>query len=321
MEGKVIVKNPGGSSKAWDHFGFYKVGDKVMKEKAVCRICHQECKYTGGTTNLNQHLQKHHSELFKVSGVVPARRSMQTQITSLMKQPIVKLPSNSKKHQEFTEVIGEYICGDLVPISTVESKFFRAMANTLSQGTYDPPTRRYFTDTLLPKMLNECNLQLKEEIKHLNGIGLTTDSWTSMATEHYITYTAHYITHDWELKSKVLSTSCSEEKHTAANLAAHMKITEEKWGIDKLLFDPVYVHDNATNITKAPRIMTNPRLGIGCLAHTINLAAASATAVKPFDKLLEKARRLVTAFHKSDKAARVLRQKQELLLPEKSNSS
>ena len=65
---KIIVKNPSGTSKAWDHFGFYKVEGKILKEKAVCKICHQECKYTGGTTNLNTHLQKHHSELFQTNG-------------------------------------------------------------------------------------------------------------------------------------------------------------------------------------------------------------------------------------------------------------
>ena len=76
-------------------------------------------------------------------------------------------------------------------------------------------------------MLNECNMEIKEEIKKLPGIGLTTDSWTSCATENYITYTAHYITKDWELKTKVLSTTCSEERHTSENLAADMKKTGE----------------------------------------------------------------------------------------------
>ena len=144
-----------------------------------------------------------------------------------MNKPVMKLSANSKRHQMCAEVIREYLCGDLVSISTVESKFFKAMVDTLSQGTYDPPTRRYFTDNLLLMMLNECNMEIKEEIKKLPGIGLTTDSWTSCATENYITYTAHYITKDWELKTKVLSTTCSEERHTSENLAADMKKTGE----------------------------------------------------------------------------------------------
>ena len=35
---------------------------------------------------------------------------------------------------------------------------------------------------------------MKKEIEEINGIGLTTDSWTSLATEKDITNTAHYIT-------------------------------------------------------------------------------------------------------------------------------
>ena len=81
----------------------------------------------------------------------------------------------------------------------------------------------------------------------------------------FISYTAHYITDDWNLESKVLSTHCSEERHTAENLAKDIAQTEKAWGIDKLLFQPVYVHDNASNATKAPKVMDNPRLGIGCL--------------------------------------------------------
>ena len=60
--------------------------------------------------------------------------------------------------------------------------------------------------------------------------------------------------------------------------------------MDKLMFDPVFVHDNAVNVTKTPKIVENPRLGIGCLVHTINLAAISATAVKPVANLVAKAR-------------------------------
>ena len=65
MKGKIVVSNPNGTSKVWDHFGFYRMGTKLLKDNAVCKICNQECKYTGGTTNLNQRLHKHHSDLFK----------------------------------------------------------------------------------------------------------------------------------------------------------------------------------------------------------------------------------------------------------------
>lgn len=309
---KIIVKNTSGSSKAWDHFGFYKVGNTVLKDKAVCRICKQECKYTGGTTNLNQHLHKYHSDLFNTNPCA-SKQPMQTQITSMMKQPVVKI--SQRAHQMYAESIAEFVCGDLIPLSTVDSQHFRSMIKLVSGGAYEPPHRKYIMDTMLPKMYKDTVQDMKKEIGTLNGIGLTTDAWTSLATESYISYTVHYITDDWSLKSKVLSTQHSAERHTAENLAKDMEKTEQSWGLDKLLFNPVYVHDNASNITKAPSLID--RLGIGCLAHAINLAACSATSIDQVSLLLAKGRKLVGTFKRSTLAANVLKVKQSLLLPEK----
>ena len=50
MEGKVLVKNPNGASNSWKHFGFWKIGNKVCKDLAVCFHCKQECKYSGSTS-------------------------------------------------------------------------------------------------------------------------------------------------------------------------------------------------------------------------------------------------------------------------------
>ena len=311
MEGKVLVKNPNGASNAWKHFGFWKIGNKVCKDLAVCFHCKQEYKYSGSTSNLNEHLKRHHSEATSVDG----KKSLQSEITSMMKQPILKLTPTSKSL--YNETVAEFICGDLAPLSAVESKHFRGMLNIISKGSYDCPSRRFFTDTLLPKMMDDCSQQMKEEMDSISGIGLTTDSWTSLATENYVTYTAHYITKAWEMKSRVLSTQCSKERHTAENLAVDMTKTEQKWGLDKLLFPPTYVHDNASNATKAPKVMETPRLGIGCLAHTINLAATSATSVKQVSDLLTKARKVVGTFNRSPLAANILKKKQELLLPNK----
>ena len=289
MEDKIIVKNANGTSKAWDHFGFYKVENQIFKDKAICKICKQECKYTGGTTNLNQHLLTHHSEIFNTMPSSGVKKSIQAKVTSMMKKPIVEMSSAS--YRQCAEAIAEFIFGDLVPLATVESKHFQGMVKVLSGGSYEPPKRRYFTDTLLPKMLEETSQQIKNEIASGSGKGLTTDSWTSgFQTENCITYTAHYITKEWKMNCVVLSTQCSEEKHNSENLAVDMKNTEERLGMNNLLFKPVYVHDNAANVTKAPKLLNPPRIGIGCLATKIYLASDSATSIRRVSDILGKAR-------------------------------
>ena len=233
----------------------------------------------------------------------------------MMKKPIVKV--SPADHTMCTEAIAEYIIGDLVPLSTVQSKHFKGLVKVISGGAYESPKRTFYTETFLPKKMNECSQEIMSEFQSIHGIGLTTDSWTSSTSEHYIAYTAHYITKNWELKSKVLSTDCSEEKQTSEYLAQHMKTTEQKWGLEHSLFLPVYVHDNAANISKAPKVMDIPRMGFGCLAHTINLAASSATSIEQVPKILLKARTLVKAFKKRHPAAPILKKKQELLLQDK----
>lgn len=44
------------TSKVWKYFGF-SIKDE---SKVVCKTCSAELKYSGGTTNLNVHLRRHH---------------------------------------------------------------------------------------------------------------------------------------------------------------------------------------------------------------------------------------------------------------------
>lgn len=317
---KVIVNNPkGGSSHVWKYFGFYKINNIISKDKAVCKICNLEYKYTGGTTNLNQHLQKHHTDLSQT--VLPStsglKGKIQTPITSMLKIPAQQVAFGSAKHTEMTQSIAEYTVGDLVPISNVDSIHFKGMVSRLSGGMYQPPNRKYFTKTYFPKIYSEASSNIHGELQGIYGVGITTDAWTSLATESYITYTAHYITKEWEMRSKVLSTNATTERHTSENLAHQNVLLEQKWGLDKLLFSPVYVHDNASNVCKATKIMPNARIGIPCLSHTINLASNTATDIPEVKAVIKKGRGVVGTFRQSTIANNTLKQKQELLLPEK----
>ena len=68
---------------------------------------------------------------------------------------------------------------------------------------------------------------------------------------------------------------------------------------------------------KLQRLWKLPGLGIGCLVHTINLAASSSTSIKQVSDLLTKARKVVSTFSRRPLALNVLKEKQELLLPNK----
>ena len=71
-------------------------------------------------------------------------------------------------------------------------------------------------------MFEETRVEIKKELKKHINIGLTTDVWTSMTQQSYITVTAHVINEQCELKSYVLSTSEITKRHTSVNLMDHI---------------------------------------------------------------------------------------------------
>lgn len=120
---------------------------------------------------------------------------------------------------------------------------FRNMIYTL-EPQYVIPSRKFFSDTLIPQIYNEIKVEVKEKLSRADRIALTCDAWTSRATESYITLTAHYIAEDWSLSSHVLQTSIMHEGHTGSNIAELIRSIVTEWGISGK--DARLVTDNAT---------------------------------------------------------------------------
>ena len=57
---KHLVDFNSGKAAVWKYFGFWKSGETIHKDKAVCRICNVEYVYTGNTTTLRNHMMAKH---------------------------------------------------------------------------------------------------------------------------------------------------------------------------------------------------------------------------------------------------------------------
>ncbi|KAF3840380.1 hypothetical protein F7725_019097 [Dissostichus mawsoni] len=148
--------------------------------------------------------------------------------------------------------------------------------------------------------------------KHNNGnlkkrsskITLTTDAWTSIATEAYLGVTCHYINENWEMVSFVLCTKPLEDRQTGDNIALWIEEVAEKF--DFSLHDDVQaiVHDNAANVVKALRILEEKHgvASLRCAGHTTQLIVNLALKELRINKALGAARSLVTYFHSSEVA-------------------
>ena len=89
-----------------------------------------------------------------------------------------------------------------------------------------------------------------------------------------MTVTAHFLTDKIKMVSRVLCTLAVEVRHTAENLADHLKSVTANWRIPSEKICGV-VSDNAANVRKA--IVTICRWRhIQCFAHTLSLAVKDA---------------------------------------------
>lgn len=63
-----------------------------------------------------------------------------------------------------------------------------------------------------------------QKISQIISLNITTDVWTSRATEGDITATTHFIRNDWPNANLLLQTHSSHKSHSVINIAGVLKI-------------------------------------------------------------------------------------------------
>ncbi|KAF3861204.1 hypothetical protein F7725_001459 [Dissostichus mawsoni] len=276
-----IIKNAPSVLKAdiWTHYGFYELKGKneLDKSHAVCKVCHTKIKYLGGnTTNLRNHLSRFHCEK-----LTPATKKTADPAQRRIDETLSTFPPNSEKAKKITQSVAAFIAKDLRPYSVVENAGFRHLLKTL-EPRYKLPSRSHFTENVIPALYNGTKAQVMASMIQAKRVAITCDAWTSVATESYLTVTAHYISEDWQFLSHVLQTRAVYESHTGAHVAELLSRVVEEWQLsDK---DVVLVTDNASNMIAAAEFGKFPH--VKCFAHTLNLASQRALKVATLSRLL-----------------------------------
>ena len=94
---------------------------------------------------------------------------------------------------------------DMQPTSIVEDRGFQKFVSSLD-ARYHPPSCKTIAGTLLSQTYKAMANKVCAGLDMVEYVATTTDIWTSVQNEGYITLTSHYITPFWELKSPVLAT-------------------------------------------------------------------------------------------------------------------
>lgn len=312
--GEIADAPSSNKSVVWTYFGFpckrQENGERTAdKTKTVCKICRYSSPYTAAsTTTMMYHLQRHHKE--KLLEATPKKLLAKDQ-TTLQKAFAAPLLAASKRAKDITQSIGFFIANDMQPFSVVEDAGFRQLVHTL-EPKYHIPSRTHFSKSVVPAMYESVRVKVKEALQKGERVAITTDGWTSRATQSYLTITAHTIDIEWEMKSFVLQTRVMFESHTGQNIAAVLKEAVNEWKLGQADQPTVVVTDNARNMDVAVR-----EAGLGphikCLAHTLNLGTQAGLGVPRVSRLLGRVRKVAAFFHRSTTAAAMFVSKQKLL--------
>ena len=148
---------------------------------------------------------------------------------------------------------------------------------------YKIPSRNHITNTCIPALYPQVKSQVEKELANAERMAITTDAWTSCATESYLTITAHHIAPDWKLNVHVLQTRAFKGSHTGNNIGALLKQA------------CIALTDNAINIVLAG-VEAEMNHHLMCFAHTINLATQKAFKVDTAARLLARVRKVIGFF-------------------------
>lgn len=313
---------------------FFTVGEDT--KFAICGTCEAKVPRGGDTTksftttNLVHHLTAKHPEIYtkyleRKANKEPKqpketrKRSLERQLSLIETQDLTKVwDINDHRAQKVHRKVGEMLAIDCQPISMVEDVGFKQVLKTL-EPRYQCPSRRYFTETIIPKIY----AGMKEEVLKLihdgstasaerNYVSFTTDAWSSSVNDTaLLSLTAHWINSKFKRTSAVLNAQCLTEAHTGEYIAAQILTMLEKWDIT-LEQVHLVITDNASNMTKAMRDASLPHFG--CFAHSLQLVIHNGLlSQRAVIDIISICKGIVGHFHRSSVASHNLKRIQESL--------
>ena len=326
VEATNLVKKKNAKSIVWNYFGLK--GDKngnALKEhdnRPVCRTCNKSVLCKGGnTSNLFTHLRDHHPTLFKeaskgkgtsstmlnAAGTPSSTRQRHQETLPNVIERRNCFPSNSPQAQELNAAVAYYLAKDMQPYYTVERPGFRKLIFKLNPR-YHMPSRKYFSQQEIPRLYTKVKESVvNPKLAEIEYFSATTDLWTSRATDPYLSYTVHFVDHNWNLKSFCLETVPLFDDYTGANISESIADIVTNWQLstDKLV---VTTTDNRSNFVAAFNSTGSARLS--CFGHCLDLAIQKCLDKPEINRALGSCNTLVAAFHRSWKKQRDLKAKQ-----------
>jgi hypothetical protein len=148
----------------------------------------------------------------------------------------------------------------------------------------------------IEKMYCDRKEEFISDLKEVESVSLTTDTWTSNATKSFITVTEHHINESWNLQSNVLLAREIPERHTGEYLANKLKSAVAEFNLDGIV--STVVHANARKMNSVGKKCPEWD-DLNCFGHTIQLCIKHCPDISAVSKLIARARKIVGHFKHS----------------------
>ena len=270
---------------------------KIGNSKVQCRLCLRQLYYVGGSTSsLKHHLNAMHPDVMSVS--TPTQPTLSSFGVGIQRQC-----TDSK--QKITALLTKVTVANMLPLSLVDNaEFCELMA--FIEPNYKVPCRQTLTHRM-ESTKSEVAKSVSAELESASAVSITTDRWTSISNDAYLSFTTAYITPTWELKARTLANTPMDERHIQSNIAAQLLDVAKSWSIDTKIM--AVMHDGASNMKKSGSL--NNWVDTSCAAHKLHLAVMGTTGIdkvtnSTLSKCISAASHLVGHFLHSPLAANEL---------------
>ncbi|CAF4505447.1 unnamed protein product [Didymodactylos carnosus] len=224
-----------------------------------CKHCGKVVQqFAGSDTNLRKHLGQHYPQY-----LYPSQRPKVKQ-----KSTISTISSDRKKELDTAAI--SCIIRDGRPFGDLRRMGMQDFLNVAVPG-YKAPHRRTVRRRL-SILYHKERKRVKETLRNVQAISLTTDVWRSTTRSHFICLTAHYYNDEFDYVSTVIGFGRLNGRKTALRLRKYIQYEVEQMGISAKIVS--ITTDNGADIRKATDI-SEFGTRFSCFAHIMNLVVSN----------------------------------------------
>ena len=271
--------------------------------------------YHGGTSSMREHLKRRHYTLFCEATTSDTSDMSSTSKQTRLDSFTCNLSCSWTRSKAITDCVAGVIIKDLRPINFVDGEGFQNLMKFV-EPAYHLTSATYFTKLI--KLKHKVAVtKVQQVLQAANYISITSDMWTSLANDAYISLTTHYTSDEWKMESVCLGTIPVFERHTGENISSWIEEILEKFGISAQKIVS-FVHDNGSNFVRAGKILTEKFewSSESCAGHDLQLCIKAGLEVNEIQEVVSAARRLVEHFKKSELATTALQKRQQQMSSE-----